>query len=131
MFKLDQKLQADTFFVHDFKISQLLLMNNANYPWFILVPRQPNLVELTDLDFADQTEVLREINVVSKILQKEFNPTKLNIAALGNMVRQCHIHIIARFESDASFPNPVWGSAVKSYEEKDALELIKKIKSYL
>lgn len=131
MFKLDQKLQADTFFVHDFKISQLLLMNNANYPWFILVPRQHNLVELTDLDFVNQTEVLREINVVSKILQKEFKPTKLNIAALGNMVRQCHIHIIARFENDLSFPNPVWGGAVKFYEEKDVLELIKKIKSYL
>ena len=131
MFKLDQKLQADTFFVHDFKISQLLLMNNANYPWFILVPRQHNLVELTDLDFANQTEVLREINVVSKILQKEFKPTKLNIAALGTMVRQCHIHIIARFENDLSFPNPVWGGTIKSYEEKNVLELIKKIKSYL
>lgn len=131
MFILDSKLESDTLFVHDLKISQLLLMNNANYPWFILVPRQANLTELTDLSFTDQTELLKEINLVSEILQKEFKPIKLNIAALGNMVRQLHFHVIARFENDATFPNPVWGTESKPYEEKDAIELINKIKSYL
>ena len=131
MFALDQKLQADTFFVHDFKISTLLLSNNANYPWLILVPRQAGLVELTDLSFEDQTEVLREINVVSELLQKECKPVKLNVAALGNIVRQLHIHIIARFENDASFPNPVWGSDSKPYTKQEAVALINKIKSYL
>ncbi|NBV06168.1 MAG: HIT domain-containing protein [Proteobacteria bacterium] len=131
MFVLDLKLKADTFFITDLKMSHLLLMNNANYPWLILVPRKPDLVELVDLSFAEQSEVLREINLVSKILQKKFQPKKLNIANLGNIVRQLHIHIIARFEDDAAFPKPVWGEATKPYAEKDAQNLIAELKLHL
>lgn len=131
MFKLDEKLQADCFFISDLKFSTLLLMNNANYPWLILVPRQENIAELIDLSFENQIIVLQEINQVCQILQKIFNPYKLNIANLGNMVRQLHIHIIARFENDIAFPKPVWGSAAKFYNETDAQNLINKIKNYL
>ncbi|MBU6339268.1 MAG: HIT family protein [Rickettsiales bacterium] len=129
MFTLDKKLQEDTFFVCDLKVSKLLLMNNANYPWLILVPRKNDLVELTDLDFAEQTEVLREINLVAEILQKKFKPHKLNIAALGNVVRQLHIHVIVRFENDNVFPKPVFGDKAIAYSENEALQLIEEIKS--
>ncbi len=131
MFFLDSKLKADTFFVTDLKISRVLLMNNANYPWLILVPRKPDLVELTDLTFDEQIAVLREINLVSQILQRKFQPHKLNIGALGNVVRQLHIHVIARFENDAAFPKPVWGEASKPYEQKDVQDLAQEIKLYL
>ncbi|MBP7710528.1 MAG: HIT family protein [Rickettsiales bacterium] len=129
MFALNQKLAADTFLVCDLKISRLLLMNDANYFWFILVPRKADLVELTDLSFAEQTEVLGEINLVAKILKEDFGAQKLNIAALGNVVKQLHIHVIGRFENDATFPKPVWGNApTKPYEEQAALDLIAKVK---
>lgn len=129
MFNLNQKLQEDTFFVCDLKVSKLLLMNNANYPWFILVPRKNDLVELTDLNFDEQTEVLREINLVAEILQKKFKPYKLNIAVLGNVVRQLHIHVIARFENDNVFPKPVFGDKAIAYSENEALQLIEEINS--
>jgi diadenosine tetraphosphate (Ap4A) HIT family hydrolase len=132
MFELDKKLQADTLFIHDFEVSRLLLMNDANYLWLILVPRKSDLAELIDLDFDEQTLVLKEINLVAKILQNEFGAYKLNIANLGNVVRQLHIHVIARFEDDPSFPKPVWGAVLtKHYEEKTAQNLIAKIQSFL
>ena len=132
MFELDEKLQADTFFIKDLKMSRLLLMNDANYPWLILVPRKINLVEITDLTFDEQIIVLQEVNLIAKILKKSFNTDKLNIANLGNVVKQLHIHIIGRFKNDISFPKPVWGQVtIKPYEEKVAQDLIKKIQSLL
>lgn len=132
MFTLNPQLERDTFFISDLKISRLLLMNDSNYPWLILVPREPDLIELTDLTFSDQTEVLREINLVGKILQENFGAEKLNIAALGNVVSQLHIHVIARKKNDATFPKPVWGNAVvKPYESEASQDLIEKIKSLL
>ncbi len=131
MFVLDAKLKDDTFFVADLKICQLLLMNNANYPWFILVPREQGAVEITALPFEVQTDILREINFVAEILQKKFSPYKINIGALGNVVRQLHIHVIARFENDPAFPKPVWGEASKPYSENAAQDLISEIQELL
>lgn len=131
MFKLDKKLEADSHFICDLKFCCLLLMNNANYPWLILVPKKANLVELTDLDFSEQIELLQEVNLVADILQKKFSPHKLNIAMLGNMVRQLHIHVIARFENDKTFPNPVWGGPAQAYDNQKAQNLIAEIKNFL
>jgi diadenosine tetraphosphate (Ap4A) HIT family hydrolase/succinate dehydrogenase flavin-adding protein (antitoxin of CptAB toxin-antitoxin module) len=132
MFTLDTRLKNDTYHICDLKISSLLLMNDANYTWLILVPRKPDLIELTDLSFAEQTEVLSEINLVAKILKKEFSAEKLNIAALGNVVSQLHIHVIARKKNDATFPKPVWGNAeAKKYDEAEAQNLIQKINKLL
>jgi diadenosine tetraphosphate (Ap4A) HIT family hydrolase len=132
MFSLHPQLASDTFFVSNLKISRLLLMNDSNYPWLILVPQKPDLVELTDLAFEEQLEVLREINLIGKILKENFGAEKLNIAALGNMVKQLHIHVIGRFKNDATFPKPVWGNALaKAYDEKVVEEMIKKIQSLL
>ncbi len=132
MFILNSQLKADTFFVADLKISQLLLMNDSNYVWLILVPRKPNLIELIDLNLDEQTQVLREINLLGKILKENFAAQKLNIGALGNVVKQLHIHLIARHENDATFPKPVWGNApTKPYAPQVAQDLIKKIKSFI
>ncbi len=131
MFKLDEVLKNDSYFVEDLNFCRLLLMNNAHYPWFILVPRQENLVELTDLSFKQQIQVLNEINLIAKILHDKYSCYKLNIAALGNVVRQLHIHIIARFKDDISFPKPVFGGAQKNYDEKEAQNLINEIKELI
>ena len=132
MFALHSQLKSDTHFICDLPLSSALLMNDANYLWLILVPRKPDLVELTDLSFAEQTQVLQEINSVAKILKKEFNAEKLNIAALGNVVSQLHIHVIGRKKNDATFQKPVWGNApAKPYATKEAEALIQKLKSLL
>ncbi len=128
MFQLSEKLQADTFFICDLKISRLLLMNDAGYPWLILVPRRADLLELIDLPFEEQIEVLREVNLIGKILKENFGAEKLNIAALGNVVKQLHIHVVGRFASDATFPKPVWGNApAQPYGEKEMMVFINKI----
>lgn len=128
MFTLDQRLENDCFVIKDLKLSKLLLMNDQNYYWFILVPKKENMVELIDLSFEDQTILLQEVNQLSKILKKEFSCDKINVATLGNVVKQLHIHVIGRFENDISFPKPIWGSApAKPYEEEKANNLIKKI----
>lgn len=108
-FILDKKLQKDCIFIKDLELSQLLLMNDSNYPWLILAPRKNNLTEIIDLDQDDQIILLSEINYVSKILKKHLNVDKINIASLGNIVSQLHIHIIGRYFNDISYPKPIWG----------------------
>jgi diadenosine tetraphosphate (Ap4A) HIT family hydrolase len=112
-FKLDSRLKNDCFLIKELKLSKLLLMNNKLYPWFILVPKRSNITEIIDLNFEDQKILLSEINEISKIIQQKYQPDKLNIAALGNVVSQLHIHIIARYKNDATFPQPVWVSNKK------------------
>lgn len=132
MFNLDPKLQQDCFFVQDLKISRLLLMNDSNYKWLILVPRIQNLVEITDLKLEQQIELLQEINLLSKILKVNFKADKLNIANLGNVVSQLHIHIIARFKNDVTFPQPIWGNKPsKPYDKEQAVALIDEIKNLI
>jgi diadenosine tetraphosphate (Ap4A) HIT family hydrolase len=106
---LHPRLAADTVAVGDFSLSRLLLSNDANYPWLILVPRRAGIREIHELDEADQLQLLRESMLLSRALTAAFAPTKLNIAALGNVVPQLHVHHIARFESDPAWPAPVWG----------------------
>lgn len=126
-FVLNPTLEKDTFFVADLPLSRLLLMNDARFPWLILVPRRADLRELVDLVPGDQAQLLEEINSVSRCLQQLFKPDKLNVAALGNMVPQLHIHIIARFEGDAAWLKPVWGvgSAEAYGDAKDVIARIK------
>jgi len=110
--KLDDRLQADCKPICELEESILLLMNNSLVNWFILVPRCEE-IELTSLPFDQQTAILKEINLVSQFLQQKFASDKLNIAALGNVVSQLHIHIIGRKHSDPYWPAPVWGQAEK------------------
>lgn len=106
---LHPRLAADTVAVGDFGLSRLLLSNDANYPWLILVPRRAGIREIHELDEADQLQLLRESMLLSRALESAFAPTKLNLAALGNMVPQLHVHHIARYDTDPAWPAPVWG----------------------
>lgn len=111
---LHPQLAADTVFVGDLTLARVLLANDANYPWLILVPRRPRLVELIDLDENAQVQLLGEIAAAARALKSIAECEKLNIAALGNMVAQLHVHVIARRHSDAAWPKPVWGAAAPS-----------------
>lgn len=109
MFELHPRLAQDTLAIGDFPLCRLLLMNDANYPWFILVPRRTGAREIFQLDLIDQQQLLRESSQLSQVLDKVFQADKLNIAALGNMVPQLHIHHIVRYQNDRAWPKPVWG----------------------
>jgi diadenosine tetraphosphate (Ap4A) HIT family hydrolase len=108
---LHPQLDADTVPVGDLPLARVLLANDANYPWLILVPRRPALVELIDLDENEQVQFLAEIDAAARALKDVTECEKLNIAALGNVVAQLHVHVIARRHSDAAWPKPVWGVA--------------------
>ena len=108
-FDLHPQLEADTHFIADLELSRLLLMDDARYPWVILVPRRAKLTEMHQLDKAAQSVLMEEITRLSEALQTGFQAGKMNVGALGNMVPQLHIHVIARNPGDAAWPGPVWG----------------------
>ena len=109
MFELHSQLAADTITVGDFKLCRLLLMNDRNYPWFILVPRREHIQEIFQLTEVDQQQLQRESTHLTETMHKVFEADKMNLAALGNIVPQLHIHHIARFHTDQAWPKPVWG----------------------
>ena len=108
-FDLHPQLAADTVEVDRWICCRVLLINDATYPWLILVPQRPGLRELHDLSADDLAQVTAEIVRVSEAMERLFQPDKMNVAALGNQVPQLHIHVIARFEDDPAWPKPVWG----------------------
>lgn len=114
-FALHRQLAADTLPVARLALSQLLLINDATYPWLVLVPERPGLRELYELGDADQIQLMTELAAVSRALiaacGSQRVPDKLNVAALGNVVPQLHVHVIARFRDDPAWPAPVWGRA--------------------
>jgi diadenosine tetraphosphate (Ap4A) HIT family hydrolase len=109
MFELHPRLAQDTLAIGDFPLCRLLLMNDSSYPWFILVPRRAEIREIFELEQRDQLQMLKESSQLSRALSRLFQADKLNIAALGNMVPQLHIHHIVRYQTDQAWPNPVWG----------------------
>lgn len=110
-FSLDARLAADTLPVGRFALSRLLLMNDATYPWLILVPERPEVSELFELDPADLAHLAAETTLVAQMLKGLVAADKINVAALGNVVAQFHVHVIARFATDPAWPAPVWGRA--------------------
>ncbi len=124
-FALHERLKADTVIITELPHCRVLLMNDSQYPWLILVPRYNGLRDLHDLPQDLFAAVMEEIRYVSEILTKECNAFKINVAALGNMVPQLHIHVIARFEDDAAWPGPVWGVKEPQPYRPDNLEAIK------
>lgn len=118
---LHPQLADDSHPVAHWTLSELRLMDDANHPWLMLVPRVEGAVELIDLDETQQAELTREIARASRALQVAFKPHKLNVAALGNLVPQLHVHVIARFEDDIAWPRPVWGTASAQPYSPEAL----------
>lgn len=109
MFVLDSRLQQDCLLIGDFPLCRLLLMNDAHYPWFILVPRREEVSELFQLDAADQARLWQETTLLAEKLKDTFAADKMNVATLGNLVSQLHMHVIVRRREDAAWPAPVWG----------------------
>lgn len=110
-FELHPQLAEDTLPVIELALCEVRLMDDANHPWLVLVPRVADAVELIDLALPQRTQLTVEIDAVSRALKALFKPDKLNIAALGNMVPQLHVHVIARYANDIAWPRPVWGNA--------------------
>ncbi len=109
MFVMDSRLQQDTIVLGDFPLCRLLLSKDANYPWFILVPRRAQISELFELDEAEQQQLWRETTRLAKALSERYAADKMNVATLGNVVSQLHMHVIVRRREDAAWPAPVWG----------------------
>lgn len=124
MIKLHPQLEKDCIVLGEFELCSLLLLNDANYPWFILLPNREDVSELHQLSEKDQQQLMAESMHFSHCLQQVFRPDKLNIAALGNVVPQLHIHHIARFASDACWPSPVWGAVTAIPYQKSQIESI-------
>lgn len=108
-FALDPRLSADTVHLGDLALSRLLLMDDARFPWLILVPRRAEVSEITDLTEGDSAALWQEIRLVCGVMQSLAKPNKINVAALGNIVSQLHVHVVGRFRSDPAWPGPVWG----------------------
>ena len=125
MITLHPQLEKDCFILGEFKLCNLLLLNDANYPWFILLPNREDIREIHQLSEAEQQQLMTESMFFSRCLEQVFQPDKLNIAALGNMVAQLHIHHIARFKTDACWPAPVWGATEPVLYEPAQLEVLK------
>jgi diadenosine tetraphosphate (Ap4A) HIT family hydrolase len=132
MFTLDSRLQNDTIDLGDWALCKVLLMNDTNYPWVILVPRKTGAVELLDLNEVEQQQLMKESMQLAQILKNEFKADKLNIANLGNVVSQLHIHHIVRYTSDAAWPKPVWGALpAKPYEDAQKQKMVSHLKNSL
>ena len=114
-FVLDATLEADTLEVTTLPLCVVRLMNDRRFPWVILVPARSGITEIVDLEAADRARLIEEIARVSGVMRELFRPTKLNVAALGNVVAQLHVHVIARFAHDDAWPKPVWGTASEPY----------------
>ncbi len=106
---LHPQLEKDCFIIGQLPLCAVLLLNDSNYPWFILVPQREDITEIHQLSEADQQQLMRESSMLASCIEKEFNADKINIAALGNMVPQLHVHHIVRYKTDPAWPAPVWG----------------------
>jgi diadenosine tetraphosphate (Ap4A) HIT family hydrolase len=124
VFELDPRLAADTVPVADWPLSRLLLMNDARFPWLVLVPRRAGLCELHDLSAEDRTVLFAEVLKAGAGLKAATGAAKINTGALGNLVPQLHIHVVARNPGDAAWPGPVWGQGTARPYDAAALEAL-------
>lgn len=132
MFALDSRLQQDCLLVGDFPLCRLLLMNDSNYPWFILVPRREEVSELFQLDADDQRQLWQETTLLAETLKDTFAADKMNVATLGNVVNQLHMHVIVRRREDAAWPAPVWGRhPAQPYAGQQVGQIIDKLRLVL
>jgi diadenosine tetraphosphate (Ap4A) HIT family hydrolase len=124
VFSLDARLQQDTLLLGDFPLCRLLLSNDANYPWFILVPRQADITEVFQLSAEQQQQLWHETSALAAALHQSYTADKMNIGALGNVVAQLHMHVIVRFKADVAWPSPVWGKvAAVPYSDAQLTQL--------
>ena len=130
--QLHPQLAEDTHPLAHWPLCDVQLMDDANHPWLILVPRVEKAVELIDLDDTQRQQLMREISDASRALQTAVKPDKLNVAALGNAVPQLHVHVIARFRDDIAWPRPVWGNATaQPYSPESLVQRVQTLRAAL
>jgi len=128
-FQLHPRLQQDSILIGQFKLSELRLINDSQYPWFVLVPKRPDINEIYQLSEIDQHQLQQESSLLTQTLDQLFVADKMNIAAIGNIVPQLHIHHIVRFKTDIAWPAPVWGKFdAVPYNKGQAEEITNRIK---
>ncbi len=130
-FILDQRLKNDGTVLRELQLCQLILVDNANFPWIILIPKRNQVKEIIDLSLSDRDLLMKEISYVCEVMKDLFNPDKLNVALLGNIVEQLHVHIVARFKIDKAWPNAVFGQDKIAYDPVEYKNLIEKIQKKL
>jgi diadenosine tetraphosphate (Ap4A) HIT family hydrolase len=130
-FTLDKRLEDSSHFIEDWPLCRVSLKSDRTWPWLYLVPRRDGIREMHELTTADQMQLITEMGMAQQALQTLYAPDKINTAALGNMVPQLHIHIFARYKTDAAWPKPVWAIQTDEipYTETDKLAEIQKLKS--
>ncbi len=129
-FQLHPQLQKDCFVLGRFELCQVLLMNDSQFPWFILVPQRADIREIYELTDAEQILLIQESSCLAKKLAEIFNADKLNIAAIGNIVPQLHLHHVVRYKNDEAWASPVWGKfAAVPYTEQQRVLIFEKLKS--
>ena len=128
MFKINQKFLKSSHHIADLKLCTIRLHNNSKFPWIILIPKRKNITDISELNYKDQILLMKEIVISSKVMKSSFKTSKLNIEKVGNIIPQLHIHIIARFKQDSSWPLSVWVVKGKPYSAEDLNEIISKIK---
>jgi diadenosine tetraphosphate (Ap4A) HIT family hydrolase len=127
VFTLDSRLAADTLPIGDLPLCSALLLDDARFPWFVLVPRRANVTEMTDLSEEDAAALMDEMRVATRVMLELAQPDKVNVAALGNIVPQLHVHIVGRFLSDPAWPGPVWGHGTRApYPDHAAAALVER-----
>ena len=132
MFELHPRLAEDSVVIGRFDLSLLLLSKDASYPWCILVPQREDVFEIHHLSEDDQIQLIRESCRLAEVMTSVFDAHKMNVAALGNIVRQLHVHHIARFTTDPAWPQPIWGKApAKNYTAQQFDERVTKIQNAL
>tara|TARA_B100001063_G_scaffold69968_1_gene64008 strand:+ start:58 stop:456 length:399 start_codon:yes stop_codon:yes gene_type:complete len=124
---VDKNFLKDSYYINRLKLCTIRLINNSKFPWIILIPNRKNKTDITDLKSKDQILLMKEIVHCSKLMKKIFKTSKLNVEKIGNKVPQLHIHIIARFKKDSSWPLSVWVVKGKPYTKKTLSETIRKI----
>jgi diadenosine tetraphosphate (Ap4A) HIT family hydrolase len=131
-FVLDPRLAADTLVVGDLPLCRVLLMNDSRFAWLILVPRRIGLIEIHDLSAQDRAVLIEEAAFAGDKLKNLAGAKKINIGALGNIVSQLHVHVVARFEDDAAWPGPVWGAGrAAPYASEAAKERVRELAAAL
>jgi diadenosine tetraphosphate (Ap4A) HIT family hydrolase len=129
-FTLDPRLDGDTLAIGDLALSSVLLLDDARFPWFVLVPRVAEATEITDLSDEDAHTLMGEIRIATRVMLELAKPDKVNVGALGNVVSQLHVHVVGRFRSDPAWPGPVWGHGSRSpYPPHAASALIERART--
>ncbi len=124
-FSIDPVIEQNSVFITNLSLSTIFLKNDKENPWFIIVPRKNGAVELIDLSHEEQSMLMEEITIISEFLKSHYQPHKLNVGSLGNLVNQLHIHVMARFSTDRAWPGPIWGTPTTQEFDYSELEDLK------